>query len=217
MSDESSCQVCKKTQSQLPNPLKNCAKCHTQAYCSRECQKNDWKEHKKQCGTNHANSQPPTASKNPKEQILEQAELTVAFMQALSHEPHFNTNLAAIPPSAIGLKYICDFVGRTFREYWPAILPPQKYAELSAELTSFHGIEKEDQLRNMAAKFEETKNREPSFDKDAWPKLDHEKYDDCFTRNFTAAKIVLTPNQQAMMGGRYPYSEDVKEVCKKLA
>ncbi|KAL9628591.1 MAG: hypothetical protein Q9164_007211 [Protoblastenia rupestris] len=31
-------------------PYKKCAKCHTQKYCSRECQRADWKAHKKICG-----------------------------------------------------------------------------------------------------------------------------------------------------------------------
>ena len=30
--------------------LKNCAKCRTTLYCSRECQKRDWKQHKQTCG-----------------------------------------------------------------------------------------------------------------------------------------------------------------------
>ena len=29
--------------------LKNCAKCKGIMYCSRECQKQDWKHHKKDC------------------------------------------------------------------------------------------------------------------------------------------------------------------------
>ena len=48
---EETCKSCGKPQSQLPVPLKKCAKCHSSAYCSRECQKADWKEHKKVCKT----------------------------------------------------------------------------------------------------------------------------------------------------------------------
>ncbi|KAG4079827.1 hypothetical protein HA402_014958 [Bradysia odoriphaga] len=48
------CGSCLKTQSQLANPLKRCAKCRLQFYCSRECQKSDWKSHKKTCGSTRA-------------------------------------------------------------------------------------------------------------------------------------------------------------------
>jgi len=52
--NEASCMACKKPQSQLANSLKSCAKCNTQKYCSRECQKADWKTHKKACGKSNA-------------------------------------------------------------------------------------------------------------------------------------------------------------------
>lgn len=47
------CAICKKTATaaNLPN-LKACAKCKTTQYCSRECQKADWKVHKKVCVAN---------------------------------------------------------------------------------------------------------------------------------------------------------------------
>ncbi|KAL6856773.1 hypothetical protein J3F83DRAFT_751768 [Trichoderma novae-zelandiae] len=43
-----SCQNCSKTQSEVT--LKKCAKCQTTPYCSRDCQKADWKKHRKVCG-----------------------------------------------------------------------------------------------------------------------------------------------------------------------
>lgn len=39
---EPTCQVCKKDQVELSQPLKRCAKCLTGSYCSRVCQKADW-------------------------------------------------------------------------------------------------------------------------------------------------------------------------------
>ena len=49
--EEDSCSTCGIPQSELKIPLKHCAKCKTQLYCSRECQKDDWKFHKKTCST----------------------------------------------------------------------------------------------------------------------------------------------------------------------
>ncbi|QPC70128.1 hypothetical protein HYE68_000880 [Fusarium pseudograminearum] len=43
-----SCSACQKSPPEVS--LKRCAKCSTESYCSRECQKNDWKKHKKTCG-----------------------------------------------------------------------------------------------------------------------------------------------------------------------
>lgn len=45
------CQNCGKLGSQFSVPLKSCAKCHWASYCSRECQKADWKNHKQVCKT----------------------------------------------------------------------------------------------------------------------------------------------------------------------
>lgn len=54
-----SCSTCRKPQSEVT--LKNCAKCKSQLYCSRECQKADWKNHKKLCGGTR--NDPATMSK----------------------------------------------------------------------------------------------------------------------------------------------------------
>lgn len=45
----SSCTVCSKAPPAVT--LKQCAKCSTTPYCSRECQKQDWKSHRKICGS----------------------------------------------------------------------------------------------------------------------------------------------------------------------
>ncbi|KAE8143738.1 hypothetical protein BDV38DRAFT_276818 [Aspergillus pseudotamarii] len=52
MSDAAAaCNVCAK-ESSNDIILKRCATCKTQWYCSHECQKADWKTHKKTCGKN---------------------------------------------------------------------------------------------------------------------------------------------------------------------
>ena len=46
------CNGCSKDEVELGKTLKQCAKCGSARYCSRECQKTDWKEHKKVCSSN---------------------------------------------------------------------------------------------------------------------------------------------------------------------
>ncbi|KAL6883163.1 hypothetical protein HDV57DRAFT_495578 [Trichoderma longibrachiatum] len=52
-----SCQNCSKSQPEVT--LKKCAKCQTTPYCSRDCQKADWKQHKKVCGKTQGDTQAP--------------------------------------------------------------------------------------------------------------------------------------------------------------
>ena len=44
-----SCASCKKPQTDVPQPLKRCAKCQSVFYCSRECQTANWPTHKRSC------------------------------------------------------------------------------------------------------------------------------------------------------------------------
>lgn len=53
------CSICEKSPPEVT--LKRCAKCSTTPYCSRECQKKDWKAHKKICGS-QANSTTPSST-----------------------------------------------------------------------------------------------------------------------------------------------------------
>ena len=50
------CANCAKLQSDSGVNLKRCAKCQTTHYCSRECQKTNWKAHKKICASNAASA-----------------------------------------------------------------------------------------------------------------------------------------------------------------
>ncbi|AEO69034.1 uncharacterized protein THITE_2119025 [Thermothielavioides terrestris NRRL 8126] len=48
------CSACHKSPPEVT--LKRCAKCQATPYCSRDCQKADWKVHKKVCGKNGNNA-----------------------------------------------------------------------------------------------------------------------------------------------------------------
>lgn len=60
------CFICHKLQTELPLALKRCAKCQGTLYCSRQCQKNDWKNHKRIC-TSQASSSQGFASSVPQQ------------------------------------------------------------------------------------------------------------------------------------------------------
>jgi len=59
-----------------PGYLKQCAKCRSVLYCSRDCQKVDWKRHKKHCGTRAteatAPQSPPSTSQGSEANELDQ-------------------------------------------------------------------------------------------------------------------------------------------------
>lgn len=46
---EDECENCKATDAKDGKPLKACSKCKKIFYCCKECQKGDWKKHKKIC------------------------------------------------------------------------------------------------------------------------------------------------------------------------
>lgn len=56
------CAKCKKDRSSLPNPLKKCSRCGGPRYCSQECQKADWKQHKKVCRPTKPSQQASTST-----------------------------------------------------------------------------------------------------------------------------------------------------------
>ena len=57
------CAVCRKDNTDPSTPLQRCARCKTQCYCSRECQKADWKMHKKSCGQSSSTATASTPDK----------------------------------------------------------------------------------------------------------------------------------------------------------
>jgi mitochondrial splicing suppressor protein 51 len=67
-----SCSTCHVLETEIDNQLKHCAKCPTTLYCSRECQKADWKSHKLVCAgqpkpssSSKGTTSPSTESHNP--------------------------------------------------------------------------------------------------------------------------------------------------------
>ena len=62
-----SCFTCHKLQAELTNTLKRCAKCQGALYCSRKCQTDDWKNHKRNCFSQapSAQSSAPPPPPNP--------------------------------------------------------------------------------------------------------------------------------------------------------
>lgn len=58
-----SCNSCKQDSSWFSDGLKACAKCRDAVYCSRDCQKSDWKTHKKSCNKDAvgSNDQDPSS------------------------------------------------------------------------------------------------------------------------------------------------------------
>lgn len=68
------CANCGKIETDPEKPLKPCSKCQTVRYCSRDCQKADWKVHKKTCAAaaqiyaQTANFKPAAAPSAPKKE-----------------------------------------------------------------------------------------------------------------------------------------------------
>ncbi|PLB45814.1 putative MYND domain protein [Aspergillus steynii IBT 23096] len=74
--EANTCNICTTTSDD--RPLKRCAKCRTQWYCSRECQKADWKSHKRICSKIAALSTPdPDDDKKSKKVYLPPTNLDV--------------------------------------------------------------------------------------------------------------------------------------------
>lgn len=213
------CTNCDKPESELPNTLKVCAKCHTQAYCSRDCQKAHWKIHKRECGRVPSAPVPGSLDNPPKEEILSGARETIDLMKALAKCEGFNHVLRDMRPEVANLMYLSDFVQKTFREYWFNILPQRDATDLMLSCAEFFGKNEEEERRALAAKLMTLEKDDPEVFRGLaeWPeKLDTETYSDGLTRNLTAAQIVMEPRMQKSMGGTYKYPEEVKALAKKM-
>jgi splicing suppressor protein 51 len=65
---EDSCEYCDKTAANaVVERLQQCAGCKLTLYCSKECQKADWKTHKKECRTLASENSGPSAESKRKE------------------------------------------------------------------------------------------------------------------------------------------------------
>lgn len=51
VADELVCANCGKSEDQVSNPFRRCAKCQVTSYCTKDCLKADWKPHKKVCAS----------------------------------------------------------------------------------------------------------------------------------------------------------------------
>jgi splicing suppressor protein 51 len=127
---QNKCVSCGKDESQLRVPLKHCAKCQQPSYCSRDCQKADWKSHKKVCGkqpkTGRASSNDLVASFNalPRKQL--------APSGSVRNHWHFSIRHVPIPPAG-DLLFIINPEARYVHTEGPAqLLPLATAAERAA-------------------------------------------------------------------------------------
>lgn len=115
----SSCFTCQKPQAEVAHALKRCAKCQTTLYCSRKCQKDDWKKHKRICssqassllGSVPASIPPPQSSRG--QQQHNPGFHAVNNLLGLSHDNH----LHALPEQQAFAQLIDCFRMRVEDEY----------------------------------------------------------------------------------------------------
>ncbi|KAF9113338.1 hypothetical protein BGX27_001788 [Mortierella sp. AM989] len=65
MPETQKCLRCSKTSTSDGSALKRCSKCKVAAYCSKDCQKEDWKAHKKLCASLARDAAPKALSATP--------------------------------------------------------------------------------------------------------------------------------------------------------
>lgn len=124
----------------------------------------------------------------------------MAVCDALSHDPKFDWQDLRRSPAT--LRNCFDFARNTWDTYWRKLLP----GTVANEIRSGGDQEK---MAFFAA-------RDPSLASDAWPRFNRETYTDAVSRNFLIAKIILTPDRHGMYGGRYDFSEEVKNAARAI-
>ncbi|PWY88375.1 putative MYND domain protein [Aspergillus heteromorphus CBS 117.55] len=110
MADAASCNTCGKSASSELT-LKRCARCKTKWYCSHDCQKADWKNHKKACGKsgtdgtpnndNNNNNNKPTAEDATRRYTTPRPKNLEVFIEKPFHELHSKTWLHNRPKNDV--------------------------------------------------------------------------------------------------------------------
>ena len=128
--DKRECDNCGKDESQLIGPLKCCAKCRQCSYCSRDCQKADWKNHKKVCGKQSTAGQSSSNDLVADFNALSRKELSPSG--SVRNHWHFSIRHVPIPPAG-DLLFIINPEARYVHTEGPArLLPLSTAAERAA-------------------------------------------------------------------------------------
>ena len=124
------CDNCGKNESQLTIPLKCCAKCRQCSYCSRDCQKADWKNHKKVCRKQPAADQSSTNDLVAAFNALPRKQL--APSRSVDNHWHFSIRHVPIPPAGDLLFFINPEARYVHTEGPAQLLPLSTAAERAA-------------------------------------------------------------------------------------
>ena len=212
MSEADTCHTCGKAQTELPNPLKRCAKCLTGKYCSRDCQKADFKKHKKSCAP-PASGVPGSLTNPPNEEIAAAANKCSDLMVAMRNSPDYPAEHTAVPI----LKHLYEFCMNSHNQYWGRLLQPRLGVEIAARPMD----DPEEYKNHIFGKMEDLqRDSEGAFDMERWPDFDTEVYTDGLGRNQMAAMVIIDQSKQMMFGqppGQvYGWTSEIKDVAKRL-
>jgi hypothetical protein len=170
--------------------------------CS-DCQKADWSVHKRVCSSRSSGpSQARSGSlTNPsREEMIECAKETMALLDALSADPQYDWGDLMRSPAT--LRHVFNFCRTTWEQYWCPLLAPSVTNDIRAN--------------GDAGRKAIYEARDPSLRSEIWPAFNQEKYADCHSRGIMVAMIIQDPRKQAMYGGRFEFTDSVKEAASKL-